>query len=569
MIKSLRDPWLGVAVGLAVALRLYGLDHGLPHVYNPDEANIMARSLAVAQGLDPGYYLYPSLLFYLLFGVMGGLFVFGRLVGRYDDLGAFQRLFFEDPTDFYLTGRLFGVACAVATIGLTYWLAARHFGKPVARVAALLMAVCYHHVRDAHYIKHDVPAGLVVILTLIALDRAMEQPDKKRLSILGAVVGVGFALHYYMIFLAVLVVVVHLAVHGRRSVSRGLDLVLVGSVASVVFCLMSPFVVIHFPTALEHMSANRQVVVDRSLDAGSWFPSLPAYARFMLGQAYGYGWCLLMLLGFGAMLRSGPRRVAVWFGFVAPFVLFIGYTFFAGRYLNPIVAPLCVAAAVGLGEVARRTGWKIAGAIAIVASVQPAIASLHSGRLFAAPDTRTLAREWVVTQIESGSHLALQSYSVPVPRSARDLRGALESNEAADELDRRGKFSFLVEAARDRKPSYSVTFLGSGDEKDRVYIPYASFQRGLAPLAQRGIRILVLKYPPSAIPPELDPLFGLASTEARLVHRVSPFALAEPAVVTHPYLDNEDWPVHGGLRHKGPLIEIYELPRVPTPGSAP
>ena len=53
----MRDPFLGVTVVVAAALRLYGIDHGLPFVYNPDEANIMARALSVAQGLDPEYYL--------------------------------------------------------------------------------------------------------------------------------------------------------------------------------------------------------------------------------------------------------------------------------------------------------------------------------------------------------------------------------------------------------------------------------------------------------------------------------------------------------------------------------
>ena len=65
----MRDPFLLAVLVVAAVLRLYGIDHGLPFVYNPDEANIMARSLAVARGVDPGYYLYPSFFFYFLFSL--------------------------------------------------------------------------------------------------------------------------------------------------------------------------------------------------------------------------------------------------------------------------------------------------------------------------------------------------------------------------------------------------------------------------------------------------------------------------------------------------------------------
>ena len=126
----LRDRgWLVAILVLAAALRLYGIGQDLPFVYNPDEANIMARALSVARNLDPQYYLYPSFYFYFLFALMGGLFVSGRALGRYPSLAAFQARFFEDPTDFYLAGRLAVVALALLTIVLTERLASRLFGR--------------------------------------------------------------------------------------------------------------------------------------------------------------------------------------------------------------------------------------------------------------------------------------------------------------------------------------------------------------------------------------------------------------------------------------------------------
>ena len=56
-------------LGLAAALRLTGIQYGLPFpLLNPDERNIVPRAWAMAHGggLDPNWFDYPSLTFYLL-----------------------------------------------------------------------------------------------------------------------------------------------------------------------------------------------------------------------------------------------------------------------------------------------------------------------------------------------------------------------------------------------------------------------------------------------------------------------------------------------------------------------
>ena len=54
------------------ALRVIGLQYGLPAVYNPDEVAIMARALSFARGtLNPHNFLYPTFYFYVLFAWVG------------------------------------------------------------------------------------------------------------------------------------------------------------------------------------------------------------------------------------------------------------------------------------------------------------------------------------------------------------------------------------------------------------------------------------------------------------------------------------------------------------------
>ncbi|MBE3135699.1 MAG: glycosyltransferase family 39 protein [Acidobacteria bacterium] len=163
---------LGVIVALGLALRLAGVQYGLPAVYNPDEVAIMSRALAFAKGdLNPHNFLYPSLFFYALFGWIGTYFVAARVLGFAASLQAFQSQFFVDPSVVYLAGRILTVLCGAATIVLVYRLGARLFGRSAGVVAALFMAVAPFHVRDSHYVKHDVPATLAIVACTLAIVR--------------------------------------------------------------------------------------------------------------------------------------------------------------------------------------------------------------------------------------------------------------------------------------------------------------------------------------------------------------------------------------------------------------
>jgi hypothetical protein len=545
--------WLFAILLLAAALRLHGIGHGLPFVYNPDEANIMARALSVARSLDPEYYLYPSFLFYFLFAVMGGLFVVGKMLGRYDDLSAFEARFFEDPTDFYIAGRLVIVLLALATIVLLERLVSKHFGKVAGRAAAFFTAVAYFHVRDSHYLKHDVPAAFLVAAVLWTADRAISRKSLSDYLLAGVVLGIAFATHYYLIFLAPAFALCHLAYRGREDFSRVLA---AGAASAATFLLLSPFVFLRLPTTLEHMRANRQVVVDRSLSAGSGlFPSLGLYLEFALEQGLGYILSALVLVGLFLLARRDRRSLALWAAFPMMFLAFLSYTFFAGRYLNPILPCLAAAAGAAVSAIGDRFGGSAAVLVTLGAAVQPLYRAVHVDRLFASEDTRTLARDWALQNLPPGSTLALQSYSVPLPQSKEGFRESLGANDAVSELDRKGKYAHLLHVAEGEDKSFRLIFLGKGDELNRIYVGYNALLSGLEPLRALGVTTVVLRHPPIPPPPELRALFDRVKAEGKLLATISPFRGA-PAT---PYLDNEDWPPGPALVHKGPLIEIWSL----------
>ena len=164
---------LAVVLALAALLRIRGLSFGLPAVYNPDEIAIMSRALGFGKGdLNPHNFLYPTLYLYVLFACEGLYFIGGHLLGAIPSRAAFQQSFFVDPTGIYLAGRALGVVCGLLTVWAT-WRFGRRLAGPVAgAAAALFLAVAPFAVRDAHYVKHDVPATLLITLAVMAAFRS-------------------------------------------------------------------------------------------------------------------------------------------------------------------------------------------------------------------------------------------------------------------------------------------------------------------------------------------------------------------------------------------------------------
>src|SRR6266545_1082660 len=168
--------WLAI-LGVALALRLIGLRYGLPAVYNPDEVAIMSRALAFAKGdLNPHNFLYPSFYFYALFAWEGLTALVAVAMGAMESVGAFQREFFLDPTRVFVAGRLLTALIGAATATATAVLTARISGRAVGLIAGLLLAVAPLHVLNSHYVKHDVPVTLLVILAYLAYERLWTLP---------------------------------------------------------------------------------------------------------------------------------------------------------------------------------------------------------------------------------------------------------------------------------------------------------------------------------------------------------------------------------------------------------
>ena len=122
--------------------------------------------------------------------------------------------------------------------------------------AAIFLAVAPLHVRDSHYIKHDVPATLAIVARVSGdrrasgRARATRGPRTRDTLVAGAACGVAFSTHYYCVFLAVpltLAIVQAWRARGLRACAR--QLVIGAAASAVVFFALSPFILVEPTTA--------------------------------------------------------------------------------------------------------------------------------------------------------------------------------------------------------------------------------------------------------------------------------------------------------------------------------
>lgn len=556
-------PWLFLIIAVALGLRLFGLRYGLPAVYNPDEVAIMSRALAFAKGdLNPHNFLYPTLYFYVLFAWEGLTALAAVAVRAVDSFGAFQREFFVDPTRVYVAGRLLTALLGTATVAATFVLARRIAGPVAGLAAALAVAVSPLHVRDSHYVKHDVPVTLLIVLAYLAYERlwrvfpsgtgVFEDVRDGEVMWAGVLTGLAFSTHYYSIFLAV--PLVWSAARRAATPAEAIRRVAIAALTSAfIFFLCSPFILAEPATALRDIQANRQIVVDRAVGSLGYGATLGRYAAMLVSDTIGWPFVLCAALGAVAIAREDGRRAAWLLSFSVPFFFFIAGTYPASRYLIPLVPFLAVLAGVFVARVAAWQGgaWWIAPALAIL----PLLTSVRTDRFIRQTDTRTLAAHFIESRLPAGATILTQPYSVPLEPTAESLREAIRRSGKETPT----KTRLQIERTPYPSPAYRLVYLGRGLDADKLYLPLDAIDPAdpLKAVRAEHVAFLVLKrYNDEA--PAMQPLTAALARDGRRLAVFSPYREG-PETRPEPFLHNTDARITSALERSGPVVEIWQL----------
>lgn len=419
---------------LAGVLRVYGIDFGLPYLYQPDEPNKVtaAQNIVKTGNLNPHYFKKPTLLIYANALLYVPYYLKGKAEGRFrtpDDIPAPDRPLmgtgYIGAPDAMVMGRSLTAVLGVWVVLLTWAVGRRFFPNPwVPLVAALAVAVSPMQVTQSHYIEVNIYLVAAILGVLWAALRLYERGEHRDYLLAGFLTGIAVTCKYPGVVAFVFPLTAHWLRSGRklvitRSLKWMLALIPAGFFLGTPYALFDPVnFVLGAGSEAVHYSTGHE-----GLEGNTFFWYLH-YAWTQEGPLMAVGAVAIFFA-----IRRRDDRLMLLASF--PLVYFIFISLFQvrnGRTFLPIT-PFAFLLATGfLADLAGRLGalapaWKrvaagAALALTLVAGLAvPLIRAIEFDRRLTAVDSRETSRAWIEQNIPAGSHIALEAYS---PYLSRD-----------------------------------------------------------------------------------------------------------------------------------------------------
>ena len=454
-------PALGAVLLVGLALRLWGIEQGLPYAYNADEADhFVPRAVAMfGHGLNPHYFANPPAFTYVLHYLFAIAYGGGH--------GARVALALH-PAEVYTLARVAAAVLGVAALWLLYATGARLFGRAVGLLAAAIEAVAFLPAFYSHLALNDVPTLAPLTLSLLGTAGIVRKGRARDYALAGVGLGLACATKYTAgIALVPLVAAVAVRLVGDERAKRAaLGVALAGALAVVAFLIANPYSLLDYSSF--HSGLIKQSAQSAQAQGKLGAPRDGGFAYYLWTLTWGLGWAPAIAALGGAIAIWRRRPALGWVLVPAPiaFLVFMGLQGrYFGRWLLPIFPLLCLLAAFFVVELAgaltRRLGGgradsgsagpgrgeatngpagaaggrrgaiaatALGGLLVAIVLAQGTVFSVHSGFVLARADTRNIVRRWLVANVASGSKIVAEPVSPDV--WARERAGSLatESN---------------------------------------------------------------------------------------------------------------------------------------------
>jgi hypothetical protein len=445
----------------ALVLRLVGVRHGLPYVYNADEnAHFVPLAIGMfGHSLNPEYFINPPAYTYVLHVAFGLRWGFDR--------AAIGDAFAADPGTAFTIARVLAGALGALAAALLAIAGARLFDRRTGIVAGVVLAVAFLPVHYGHLALNDVPALAPLCVALVGVAGVLRRGRTLDFALAGIGLGVAVATKYTEgIVLLPLLAAGALAPLPPAARVKGLALAAVLAIAG--FAVANPYALLDHTAFLDGLRKQSEASADGGGKLG--LSESNGLAYYLGTTTWGLGWLpALAALGGAIGLALRDRRAALVLvpGAIA-FLLFMGTQdrFFA-RWLLPVYPLLCLLAAWAGVQAAAwlagrvRTHWRAAAwpavAAAALLAAQGLVFAVHNDVVLARADTRQLARQWMVAHVPAGGKVVIEP--IAPAQWAMDPQGPSRATSTGNRWNKwptsrhRGKVVKLEDYERTLDPS--------------------------------------------------------------------------------------------------------------------
>ncbi len=462
--------FLAAILVLGFALRAAGIQFGLPHLYHADEPIVVNHALAFGAGdLNPHFFKIPPLVSYLLFFCYGIFFVIGKITGAFTDAASFETFFYSDPSAFFLIARaIFGVLTGTACIAVFF--SVFRFSQRAALTGAFLLAVCFLHVRDSHYVYADIPLNLATLAAFGIFFRLQASPSFKNHLISGAFIGLAAALKYNGAALVLPYMTASLLSQKKGDIKGWFA---AAGAAVVLFLALNPYSLLDFKffiTELRNQSASNTGTpwyhhLTYSLTGGM---GLPLLATGLAGLVW-------------AIIKGRPEHKILAVFTLGYYLVLVQAGQPYDRYVIPLLPPLIFLAADFTVRFFRPASF-FAFWIALMA-VPNLAKSVLFDKIMLADDVRTQGMNWIKKNVPAGSAIALD-WEFYMPRLSFS-NDQLEEKKAKAAGNQQRKLEFLL--SRPAEKSYRLYFMVTDPDKPRFLFGEPAMPYNLTMMKDRRI----------------------------------------------------------------------------------
>jgi|GEM_PF-1314850 len=486
---------LGVAVVLlaAAVLRSWLGPAQLPHHYVADEFQVVERALRVGTGNpNPGLYTWPgSIVIYLDFLLYAVYFGIALILGSVSSASELARLYWTDPTIFYLLARFLSTALGLLAVWAVYYITVRLYNKDspsdtgYSTVAGLISAGAFalmpQAIISSAQALPDMTATALALVALAVSAGGTAERGWKRAALAGLLLGFAVASKYHAALYLIPLAGLWFFIKGTRPGGlKSIAFVCVGSV--IGFVMACPFAVLDFPTFAADWSAMlaRPGMAAFKPDPGylltTTLPLGMSWPLFIFG-GIGLVWCVVRKF----------KGVGLIVGLLAlTFTLMAIPRPLPPRHLLPLFPAFAIAAgvfAVDLYRLAKHRASPVFGYVsAIFITVILLIVVFGDVKLVAwenREDSRTSSLKYVEDTIPTGTSILTEAVAPDVTSpSVWPNRESLERIGKYRRAEGLGGGERIVRLLADPaypfgEPTYDVYLVEMHDDLDTLDVEYA------------------------------------------------------------------------------------------------
>lgn len=425
---------------IAILVRVWGVNYDLPYIYHPDEPGyiIIIQNIFKTGDLNPHFFNYPSLFFYVNALAYIPYYLFGKLMGVFRTpndilpplslaMGVTKA---QMPTT-VLLGRVITICFGVGTVVLTYFAGKQITGKmAVGALASLMVAIAPTNVWHSRLITPDTFVTFFSLASFLASILVYQQGKTWHYIVAGIGVGLTVSSKYNGGLIILPLILAHFFRYGKASFKEP-KLYL-----SLLFCVIGFFATTPYAIldSAKFLNDLRYEVKHYSTGhAGMEGNTLEWYLNYMWktgGSLY-----LLAFLGILYGFVSRPKETGllsifplVYFAFISRFVVRNDRTFLpATPFLFLLAAWFLIILFERIGkarmESLPRPLLTTFIGLVIAVLVTPISKTIADTRGLTTVNSRETARIWIDNNLPPGAKIAIESYSPFIDPSRFSVQG--------------------------------------------------------------------------------------------------------------------------------------------------